>query len=142
MNKMMNKTENSQKFSFIIPCLSIYALVLIIVGTVGNLLTIIVLLRRYLRRIVTVRYLIAVGICDIISLYGWNLNNFYKFSINPEQSNIEDISLAHCRIISFMTFVALQLSSWCLTAVSLGKIEQNQKLFVFNDNLFYCRSCS
>lgn len=93
---------------------------LIIVGTVGNLLTIIVLLRRNLRRLVTIRYLIIVSICDTISLYGWNLNNFYKFNINSKKDNLEELSIIHCRIISFMTFVSLQLSSWCLTAVSLG----------------------
>jgi hypothetical protein len=101
--------------------LSIYALALIIIGTVGNILTIIVLLRRHLRRFVTVNYLIIVSICDLISLYGWNLNSFYKFNISTKNSNIEDLSLIHCRLISFMTFVTLQLSSWCLTAVSLGK---------------------
>ena len=114
-------TSTNSRYLFIIHYLSIYALVLIIVGTVGNLLTIVVLLRRQLRRFVTVRYLIIVSICDIVSLYGWNLNNFYKFNIRKDNSNIEDLSLAHCRVISFLTFVSLQLSSWCLTAVSLGK---------------------
>jgi hypothetical protein len=121
---MMNETISSSKTSrylFVTHYLSIYALVLLIVGTVGNLLTIVVLLRRHLRRFVTVHYLIIVSICDIISLYGWNLNNFYKFNISPRKGNIEDLSLVHCRLISFMTFVGLQLSSWCLTAVSLGK---------------------
>lgn len=87
----------------------------------GNLLTIIVLLRRNLRRLVTIRYLILVSLCDTIALYGWNLNSFYKFNISSNQDNLEEISLTHCRLISFMTFVSLQISSWCLTAVSLGK---------------------
>ncbi|CAF1019757.1 unnamed protein product [Adineta ricciae] len=120
-NETNGQTKATTQHLFVIHCLSIYALVLIIVGTTGNLLTIIVSLRRHLRRFVTVRYLIFVSICDIISLYGWNLNNFYKFHVSPNQSNIEDISLVHCRVISFMTFVALQLSSWCLTAVSLDR---------------------
>ncbi|CAF1960484.1 unnamed protein product [Rotaria magnacalcarata] len=107
--------------SFVIHYLSIYALLLTIFGTIGNVLTIVVLFRRHLRRFVTVRYLIAVSICDIISLYGWNLNNFYKFNISRVGGNIEDLSLVHCRLISFMTFVALQLSSWCLSAVSLDR---------------------
>jgi hypothetical protein len=106
---------------FVIRCLSIYALVLVIIGTVGNLLTIIVLCRRNLRRYVTMRYLTAVSICDIISLYGWNLNNFYKFTISSNNNNFEEISLIHCRVVSYVTFVGLQLSSWCLTVVSLGK---------------------
>ncbi|CAF1208895.1 unnamed protein product [Rotaria sordida] len=109
------------RYLFVIRCLSIYALLLIIVGTMGNLLTIIVLIRKNLRRLVTIRYLIVVSICDTISLYGWNLNDFYKFTISPEHDNIEEISITHCRVISFMTFVSLQLSSWCLTAVSLDR---------------------
>ena len=120
--------ENSNIFSnyesiyrFVIRCLSLYALTLVIIGTLGNILTIIVLCRRNLRRYGTMRYLIAVSVCDIISLYGWNLNNFYKFTISVEDGNLEERSLAHCRIISYLTFVGLQLSSWCLTAVSLGK---------------------
>jgi hypothetical protein len=117
-----NLSPKTLRYLFVIHYLSIYALVLIIIGTLGNILTIIVLLRRHLRRFATVRYLVVVSICDLISLYGWNLNNFYKFNISIRNTNIEDLSLIHCRLISFMTFVALQLSSWCLTAVSLGKI--------------------
>ncbi|CAF0777222.1 unnamed protein product [Rotaria sordida] len=119
-NDTLSYSENF-RYAFVIHYLSIYALVLIIVGTVGNLLTISVLFRRNLRRFVTVRYLIAASICDIISLYGWNLNSFYKFNISRFNGNIEDLSLIHCRLISFMTFAALQLSSWCLTAVSLDR---------------------
>lgn len=115
----------NNRYTLVIQWLSIYALVLIIVGTVGNLLTIVVLLRRNLRRFVTIRYLILVSIFDTISLYGWNLNSFYKFTLSLNQDNLEEISLTHCRMISFMTFVSLQISSWCLTAVSLGKRKQD-----------------
>ena len=114
-------TDNSSVYRLVIRCLSFYALLLVIIGTLGNTVTIIVLCRRNLRRIVTMRYLIAVSVCDIVSLYGWNLNNFYKFSISPTGNNLEQISLVHCRLFSYLTFVGLQLSSWCLTAVSLGK---------------------
>ncbi|CAM4808751.1 unnamed protein product [Rotaria magnacalcarata] len=119
-----NETKSASlnaRYIFVIRYLSLYALLLIIIGTVGNLLTIVVLLRKNLRRLVTIRYLIIVSICDTISLYGWNLNNFYKFHISRISGNLEEISILHCRIISFMTFVSLQLSSWCLTAVSLDR---------------------
>jgi hypothetical protein len=119
---MFNNSSNSSHYDyFVTRCLSIYALILVIVGTLGNLLTIIILCRRNLRRYVTMRYLIAVSVCDIITLYGWNLNNFYKFTISSNYNNLEQLSLALCRIMSYMTFVGLQLSSWCLTAVSIGK---------------------
>ncbi len=118
---MLNTSDHSHYHHIVIRYLSIYALILVIVGTLGNLLTILILCRRNLRRYVTMRYLIAVSICDIISLYGWNLNNFYKFTISSNNNNLEELSLAHCRIMSYLTFVGLQLSSWCLTAVSIGK---------------------
>ena len=122
-----NITQSITRFSYqqlIIRSFSIYALLLVIVGTLGNLLTIIILCRRNLRRYVTMQYLIAVSVCDTVSLYGWNLNNFYKFTISSNYHNIEEISLAHCRILSYMTFVGLQLSSWCLTAVSVGEYNE------------------
>lgn len=117
----VNISSYNSLHRFVIRCLSIYALILVIIGTLGNLLTIIILCRRNLRRYVTMRYLIAVSITDLISLYGWNLNNFYKFTISSKQNNLEELSLIHCRVISYVSFVGLQLSSWCLAAVSLGK---------------------
>ncbi|CAF1100898.1 unnamed protein product [Didymodactylos carnosus] len=110
-----------RRYYLVIRILSIYALCLVITGTVGNVLTITVLTRRNLWRYVTMRYLTVVSLADIISLYGWNLNNFYKFTLNQQHSNLEDLSLIHCRLVSYMSFVGLQLSSWCLTAVSLDR---------------------
>ena len=124
LEKSFETPQSSNQSSYqhvIIRSLSIYALILVIVGTLGNLLAIIILCRRNLRRHVTMRYLIAVSIFDTVSLYGWNLNNFYKFTISSNYHNIEEISLVHCRFLSYMSFVGLQLSSWCLAAVSIGK---------------------
>ncbi|CAF0885451.1 unnamed protein product [Rotaria sordida] len=114
-------SNKSNFHNFIIRSFSLYALALVIIGTFGNILTIIILCRRNLRRYVTMRYLIAVSVCDIITLYGWNLNNFYKFTISTANTNLEEISLLHCRVVSYLTFVGLQLSSWYLTAVSLDR---------------------
>ena len=123
---IVTSSEGPPLYGLVIRCLSIYALLLVIVGTLGNTLTIIVLCRPNLRRFVTMRYLIAVSVFDIVSLYGWNLNNFYKFTISTNGSNIEQLSLVHCRIVSFVTFVGLQLSSWCLTVVSIGKCSRRR----------------
>lgn len=114
-------SNNNPIQNFVIQWFSIYSLALVIIGTFGNLITIIILCRPSLRRYVTMRYLIAVSVCDILTLYGWNLNNFYKFSISKTRTNLEELSLVHCRVISYLTFVGLQLSSWYLAAVSLGK---------------------
>ncbi len=89
--------------------------------SLGNGLTIIILLRPNLRQYTTMRYLTAVAIADLCSLYSWNLNLFYKHLINPYQNDLEDNSIISCRIISFMAFVSLELSSWYLTLVSLDR---------------------
>jgi hypothetical protein len=67
------------------------------------------------------RYLTAVAVADLCSLYSWNLNLFYKHLINPYQNDLEDASIISCRLISFLAFVSLQLSSWYLTLVSLDR---------------------
>ena len=100
---------------------AIYALLLIIVGTIGNGLTILILLRPNLRRYTAMRYLTAVAMAHLCSLYLWNLNLFYKHLINPYQNDLEDSSMIGCRLISFIGFVSLQLSSWYLTLVSIDR---------------------
>jgi hypothetical protein len=85
------------------------------------MLTIIILLRPNLRKYTTMRYLTVVAIADICSLYSWNLNLFYKHLINPYQNDIEDASVIPCRIVSFIAFVSLELSSWYLTLVSVDR---------------------
>jgi hypothetical protein len=67
------------------------------------------------------RYLTAVAMADLCSLYSWNLNLFYKHLINPYQNDLEDGSLLVCRLVSFIAFVSLQLSSWYLTLVSVDR---------------------
>lgn len=90
-------------------------------SNLGNVLTIVILLRANLRKYTTMRYLIAVALADLCALYSWNLNLVYKHLINPYQNDLEDSSVIACRIVSFIGFVSLQLSSWYLTLVSLDR---------------------
>jgi len=67
------------------------------------------------------RYFTAVAVADLCILYSWNLNLFYKHLINRYQNDLEDFSIISCRILSFIAFVSLQLSSWYLALVSLDR---------------------
>ncbi|CAF3514116.1 unnamed protein product [Rotaria sp. Silwood1] len=116
-----NQTNIINTYHPFLYVIAIYALLLIIIGTIGNILTIIILLRPLLRKHTTMRYLIAVAVADFCSLYSWNLNLFYKHLINPYQNDLEDLSIISCRIISFIAFVSLELSSWFLTLVSVDR---------------------
>ncbi|CAF1450411.1 unnamed protein product, partial [Didymodactylos carnosus] len=101
--------------------IAIYAASLVVIGTIGNLLTIFVLIRPKLRCQTTMRYLTAAAVADLCTLYSWNLNLFYKHMINSYQNDIEDLSLSKCRLISFLAFTSLQLSSWYLMLVSFDR---------------------
>ena len=89
--------------------------------SLGNMLTIIILLRPNLRQYTTMRYLTVVAVADLCSLYSWNLNLFYKHLINPYQNDLEDASIISCRLVSFIAFVSLELSSWYLTLMSVDR---------------------
>ncbi|CAF1606769.1 unnamed protein product, partial [Didymodactylos carnosus] len=122
----------SQKTSYHHPILygvASYAAILVIIGTIGNLLTIYILLRPSLRCNTTMRYLTAAAIADLCTLYSWNLNLFYKYIINSYQNDLEDISLYTCRLISFLAFSSLQLSSWYLMLVSFDRMMNIHFLF-------------
>lgn len=146
--QMTNQTNQEKIALYYHPILygvGIYALLLVIIGTigktidtkktltvflcVGNGLTIIILLRPNLHRYTTMRYLIAVAIADLCSLYSWNLNLFYKHLINRYQNDLEDSSIILCRLISFIAFVSLQLSSWYLALVSIDRCLNIHLLF-------------
>jgi hypothetical protein len=75
------------------------------------------------------RYLTAAAIADLCALYSWNFNLFYKHLINPYQNDLEDFSIISCRIVSYIAFVSLQLSSWYLALVSLDRCFNIHLLF-------------
>ena len=106
-----------------------FFILIIIRISLGNGLTIFILLRSKLRETTTMRYLTAVAIADLCSLYSWNLNLFYKHLIDPYQNDLEDHSMVSCRFISFVGFVSLQLSSWYLTLVSIDRCMNIHFLF-------------
>ena len=70
------------------------------------------------------RYLAVLSLVDLMVLYQWNLNTFFKYNLStaPEYLDLEEISLYLCRYISYMAFSCLQFSSWILSLVSLDRV--------------------
>ena len=103
---------------------SYYALFLIIVGTIFNLTSFLVMIRKNMRKYACMRYLAILSIVDLLVLYQWNLNTFYKynFSFPPFYRDLEELSLFWCRWISYLAFSTLQLSSWLLSIVSIDRV--------------------
>lgn len=89
-----------------------YPLCLIVIGTVLNLLTFIILCRspfRDTKKQPAMHYMRAIAIFDIFMLYGWNLDNYlsavYGFTLLR-------LSIPSCKFISFISYIAPQTSAW------------------------------
>ena len=89
-----------------------YALLLIIFGTLFNMITFIVFCRAKFRNAQersTIHYMRAIAIVDILMLYGWNFDHYlttvYGFSLGST-------SIAACKISIFINYFAPQASAW------------------------------
>jgi hypothetical protein len=91
--------------------LSAYALVLIILGTIGNGLVFAICLSKNLRSKTTFKFLAFMAMSDIFALYGWNLDHF---TLTFSNFAYYQTSLAGCRFEGFSQLVALQFTAWIL----------------------------
>ena len=98
----------------------IIPIILIVVGTFGNLLCVTILLKKANRRTSTNIYLIFLCVLDTLSLYQWNLSYMvYLFTGGKQQ--ITDQSLFLCKWGEFLCFYTLHASAMFLTLVSLDR---------------------
>jgi hypothetical protein len=91
------------------------------VGTLLNLLKFIVLCQRPIRDTTakpTLHFVRTIALFDILMLYGWNLDHYvsiaYHFSILTR-------SVASCKWISFISYLAPQTSAWLRVFVCLDR---------------------
>jgi hypothetical protein len=98
----------------------IIPLVLIVVGTFGNLLCVAILLKKANRRTSTNIYLIFLCIMDTLSLYQWNLD-YLAYTFSGGRQQITDHSLFLCKWGTFLSFYTLHTSAMFLTLVSLDR---------------------
>ena len=98
----------------------IIPIILIVIGTIGNLLCVNYLLqRRHRQRQSAYIYLIFLCLADTLSLYQWNLNYIVMQFTDGKQ--LSDRSLFLCRSIVFLSFYTLHLSAIFLTLVVIDR---------------------
>jgi len=98
----------------------ILPIILIIIGTIGNLLCINYLLQRKHKQTRSAYiYLIFLCLTDTLSLYQWNLNYIFIQFGNGQQ--LANKSLFFCRSIAFLSFYTLHLSAIFLTLVAIDR---------------------
>lgn len=89
--------------------------ILLIFGTFGNVLTIIVLSKRRSRGSSTAVYLCGLAISDIIALNTGLLRQWLNYLIDVD---IRAFSEPMCKIHVFLVYLGTQCSSWLLVAVT------------------------
>ena len=91
--------------------IAVYNMVLIIFGTIGNILTAAICFRRRLRKINTFKFFAFNALLDTVCLYEWNLRQFVLYLFNQDCSFT---SLIYCNLSSFFQYVSFEASAWFL----------------------------
>lgn len=98
----------------------IIPLILIVLGTFGNGLCILLLAKHDSRTSASTNvYLIFLCITDTLSLYQWNLN--YVFMEFGSGRQLSDISIFLCKSITFLSFYTLHLSAFYLCLMTIDR---------------------
>ena len=92
---------------------------IISLGTIGNGLTILIILRQKAKLTSTSLYLFSLALSDLLLLYTSPLRLWILHYWNIDVRNFSEIS---CKIHSYLTYVSVHLSSWLLVAVTLERV--------------------
>jgi hypothetical protein len=106
-----------------------YALALIIVGTILNLLTFLILCRSTFRDTnarATLHYMRTIAIFDIFMLYGWNLDHYLVIT---HEFSLHEYSIASCKFISFISVFATQTSAWLRVFICIEQYASSTRLY-------------
>ena len=123
----MNKTEGCQildDFGKLMITISnkillICPSIMIVFGTLANMLIIAILTRKKLRQLSTFYYLKCLAVIDSMVLYTFCLNFilFYNFKID-----LQSQSIILCKIYSFCIYFLPQYSAWICAAVNIDRV--------------------
>ena len=91
--------------------IGIYALLLLIFGTLGNVFLFLTCVLTELKKTPTFIFFAFMASCDFMSLYWWNLDHFLTPYFGIDRENQE---IAWCKIDSFIEFTVLEGSAWLL----------------------------
>ena len=93
--------------------------IIIPLGSIGNLLTIIVIVRHMKKMTSVSLFLLCLAVSDLLVLYTVTLRHWIR---HVWQVEIRDFCEVGCKIHVFLTYVSMQLSSWLLVAVTMERV--------------------
>ena len=92
--------------------------IVMLLGTFGNSLTIIVLLRQIKNLSSTAVYLLSLAFSDLLVLYMGPLRQWIKYLW---KTDVRSLTNAGCKIQIFLTYFSIMFSSWLLVAVTVER---------------------
>ncbi|CAC5426388.1 unnamed protein product [Mytilus coruscus] len=93
--------------------------ILIILGTTGNILSIIVLRRKNIQKSVCSIYLIVLSISDLLVLYTGLLRQWINVVFGVD---IRNFGSGICKLHTYIVYFSLDFSSWILMAVTVQRV--------------------
>jgi hypothetical protein len=119
---MSNNTTTATSVTFTESLIvAYYPFTLIIVGTLLNLLTLIILCRptfRDTKKQPIIHYMRAIAIFDILMLYGWNLDHYLQI---VHGYILLTYSIGSCKFFGFLNYFAAQCSAWLRVFICLDR---------------------
>ena len=106
-----------------------YPLCLIIVGTILNSITFIILCRRSFKdtkKQPIIHYMRTIAIFDILMLYGWNLEHYLSSAYG---FTFEGYSIPSCKIYLFFGYFTGQVAAWLRVFVCLDRYLSLSRLY-------------
>ena len=94
------------------------SLFLLVLGTLGNLLTLCVMLRSRLRLSTTAFYLVALAITDTLVLYTGLLRQWIRYTFGLD---VRTINAPSCKVHPLLVYFSMHLSSWILVCITLER---------------------
>lgn len=89
--------------------LTYYPLCLTCMTTVLNSLTLIIFSRKVFHQRPIIRYMRVIALVDILMLYGWNLDHFFRFQFGFE---LDRLTVFSCKLSTYFNHLLPQLSAW------------------------------
>ncbi len=113
-NPVYRSPTSSELFGYYMGIIA--APILLLIGIVGNILSIIVFSRKGLHGTVTSLLFRALAVCDILSLFEISENFFFIFDIDTIQANT-----LSCQVCFYFIWVVKTCAAWMLVFISVER---------------------
>ena len=104
--------------SSVISIFTYYPLCLTCITTTLNSLTLIIFSGKVFRQRPIIRYMRAIAIIDILMLYGWNLDHFFRFQFGFE---LDRLTVFSCKLSTYFNHVLTQSSAWLRVLMCINR---------------------